>query len=148
THAMQEVIRSGTARSTNSFITPDYHLAGKTGTSNDQRDSWFAGFSGNYLGVVWMGRDDNEKTPLTGASGALRVWNQTFSKLALQPLELNQPADVEWVWVDPLQQVQTDAECPGSIEVPMRIESIPEQTIPCNPGGRVFNWFRGLVNPE
>lgn len=148
THAMQEVIRSGTARSTNSFITPDYNLAGKTGTSNDQRDSWFAGFSGNYLGVVWMGRDDNEKTPLTGASGALRVWNQTFSKLALQPLELNQPADVEWVWVDPLQQVQTDAECPGSIEVPMRIESIPEQTIPCNPGGRVFNWFRGLVNPE
>ncbi|HVL00234.1 MAG TPA: hypothetical protein VM553_10500, partial [Dongiaceae bacterium] len=90
----------------------------------------------------------NEKTPLTGASGALRVWNQTFSKLALQPLELNQPGDVEWAWIDPLQRVQTDAECPGAIEVPMRVEAIPEQTVPCSPGGRVFNWFRGLVNPE
>lgn len=148
THALQEVIRSGTARSANSFISPSYHLAGKTGTSNDQRDSWFAGFSGNYLGVVWMGRDDNEKTPLTGASGALRVWNQTFSRLALQPLELNQPDDVEWVWIDPLQQVQTEEGCPGAIEVPMRIESIPEQTVTCTPGGRVFNWFRGLVNPD
>jgi oxaloacetate decarboxylase alpha subunit len=40
----------------------DYNLAGKTGTTDELRDSWFAGFSGDYLAVVWLGRDDKAKT--------------------------------------------------------------------------------------
>ena len=145
---MQEVVREGTGKSANQYMSPDFHLAGKTGTSNDQRDSWFAGFSGNYLGVVWMGLDDNGPTPLTGAGGALRVWNQTFSHLPLQPLELNQPPDVEWVWMDPVQQAQTGSYCDHAIRVPMRKETIPQKTVSCSPGGRVYNWFRGLMNSD
>lgn len=147
-YALQEVVRSGTARSVNSYMSPDLNLAGKTGTSNDQRDSWFAGFSGNYLGVVWMGRDDNEKTPLTGASGALRAWNQTFSRLPLQPLDLNPPADLEWIWWDPVQQGQVDSWCDNAIEIPVRRNVVSEQKLPCGSGGRLFNWFRGLMNNE
>lgn len=147
-YAMQEVVRSGTARSVNSYIAPEYNIAGKTGTSNEQRDSWFAGFSGNYLGVVWMGRDDNEKTPLTGASGALRAWNQTFSHLSLQPLELNPPADLEWIWWDPVQQAQVESYCDNAIEIPVRREVVPDHKVSCGSGGRLFNWFRGLMNNE
>lgn len=147
-YGMQEVVRSGTARSINSSLSPDLNLAGKTGTSNDQRDSWFAGFSGNYLGVVWMGRDDNEKTPLTGASGALRVWNQAFTRLPLQPLELNPPGDLEWVWWDPVQQAQVDSWCDNAIELPVRRDTVPEQKVSCGSGGRLFNWFRGIMNNE
>ncbi len=147
-YAMQEVVRSGTASSTNSLISSQFQLAGKTGTSNDQRDSWFAGFSGNYLGVVWMGRDDNEKTPLTGASGALRAWNQAFSHLSLQPLELNPPADLEWIWWDPVQQAQVDSFCDNAIEIPVRRDVVPATKVSCGQGGRLFNWFRGLINND
>lgn len=147
-YALQEVVRSGTARSVNSHMSPGLNLAGKTGTSNDQRDSWFAGFSGNYLGVVWMGRDDNERTPLTGASGALRAWNQTFSRLPLQPLDLNPPADLEWIWWDPVQRGRVESFCDNAIEIPVRRTVVPEQTLPCGSGGRLFNWFRGLMNNE
>ena len=147
-YALQEVVRSGTARSVNSVMSAELNLAGKTGTSNEQRDSWFAGFSGNYLGVIWMGRDDNEKTPLTGSSGSLRAWSQAFSRLPLQPLELNPPADLEWIWWDPVQQARVDASCNNAIEIPVRRSVVPEVTVSCGSGGRMFNWFRGLINDE
>lgn len=67
-------MREGTGRSVYSQLPSSLTLAGKTGTSNDSRDSWFSGFGGDLQAVVWLGRDDNGKTPLTGATGALQVW--------------------------------------------------------------------------
>ena len=61
-------------------------MAGKTGTSNDNRDSWFAGFDNSTVSVVWVGRDDNKITGLTGASGALRVWNAMTRSKGIDPL--------------------------------------------------------------
>ena len=61
-------------------------VAGKTGTSNDNRDSWFAGFDNSRVTVVWVGRDDNEATGLTGTSGALRVWNEITRGYPVDPL--------------------------------------------------------------
>jgi penicillin-binding protein 1B len=60
--------------------------AGKTGTSDDYRDSWFAGYDDAHLSVVWVGKDDNAPTGLTGASGALRVWDEIMTHLGVQPL--------------------------------------------------------------
>lgn len=75
-YAMQQVVRSGTAtRLGNAF--PGVALAGKTGTSNDSRDSWFAGFDERNVAAVWVGRDDNGKTSLYGSSGAMAVY-QSF----------------------------------------------------------------------
>lgn len=61
-------------------------VAGKTGTSNDNRDSWFAGFDNSKVSVVWVGRDDNAVTGLTGASGALRLWSAMTRTEGIDPL--------------------------------------------------------------
>jgi penicillin-binding protein 1B len=74
TAAMQDVVREGTARDLGHYLPPALAVAGKTGTTDGYRDSWFAGFTGDRLAVAWVGRDDNEPTGLTGASGAMTVW--------------------------------------------------------------------------
>lgn len=61
-------------------------VAGKTGTSNDFRDSWFAGFDARKVGIVWIGRDDNKVTGLAGANGALTLWDPIFSELGVEPI--------------------------------------------------------------
>ena len=62
TRTLQNVVREGTAASLNRILSPSLDIAGKTGTTDDFRDSWFAGFTGDRLAVVWVGRDDNEPT--------------------------------------------------------------------------------------
>src|SRR5690606_13609814 len=71
---MQEIMREGTGRGVYRRLPQTLAVAGKTGTTDDLRDSWFAGFTGNHLAVVWLGRDDNGPTHLTGSTGALTVW--------------------------------------------------------------------------
>lgn len=63
----------GTAQGLKYFINTE-NVAGKTGTTNDLKDSWFVGLTPTSLMVVWIGRDDNNATGLTGASGALPLW--------------------------------------------------------------------------
>jgi len=85
--ALNATTRTGTARALSSSGAIKFDVAGKTGTSNDSRDSWYAGFTGEHLGVVWLGRDDNQPTGLTGASGALKVWSALFSGLPSAALQ-------------------------------------------------------------
>ncbi len=103
TLALNETTRTGTAQALARQIKLD--AAGKTGTSNDSRDSWYAGYTGKHLGVVWMGRGDNQGTQLTGASGALRAWTALFKTLPSQPLRLEFDDTVRWLPVD------TNGEC-------------------------------------
>lgn len=81
--ALELVMRRGTGR-TSPFA--QLGVAGKTGTTNDNRDSWFAGFDNSHLSVVWVGRDDNQSTGLTGSSGALRVWNAMARRNGVDPI--------------------------------------------------------------
>ena len=85
TRALQVVMQRGTGRSS-PFAR--IGVAGKTGTTNDNRDSWFAGFDNSKLSVVWVGRDDNQSTGLTGSSGALRVWNSMTRRNGVDPIVL------------------------------------------------------------
>jgi penicillin-binding protein 1B len=94
--ALNATTRTGTARSVSSGGQIKIDVAGKTGTSNDSRDSWYAGFTGEHLGVVWLGRDDNQGTGLTGASGALKVWTALFSGLPSAPLHFTQTAGMSF----------------------------------------------------
>ncbi len=129
---LEEVVRSGTARSAYRVLPDHLKVAGKTGTTNDLRDSWFAGFSGDYLAVTWIGRDDNRPTRLTGATGALQIWARLFGRISREPLTLPPPEEVEWVWIDPKTGWRADADCPGAQRFPFIRGSAPEQVAPCH----------------
>ncbi|MBC8520111.1 MAG: penicillin-binding protein 1B [Gammaproteobacteria bacterium] len=131
---MQQVVRSGTARYLNKVVSPSMGLAGKTGTTDELRDSWFAGFSGDRLAVIWMGRDDNNPAGLTGSSGALRVWGKLMSRLPVTPLNLLYPEGVVKVWVD-ADGSSTARECPDSMEIPFIEGSEPNRAVQCGANG-------------
>lgn len=72
---MKQTLISGSAASAGSKGIRDF-WAGKTGTTSDYKDTWFAGFSPHETTIVWVGYDDNTPTKLTGASGAVPVWTE------------------------------------------------------------------------
>jgi penicillin-binding protein 1B len=90
--AMRQVVKQGTATWLNKRLPAELVVAGKTGTTNDMRDSWFAGFSGDKVVVAWVGRDDNQPIKLSGSTGALRLWGDIMAELDSQPLS-DQPPD-------------------------------------------------------
>jgi penicillin-binding protein 1B len=78
-HALSQVTKVGTAKSLTWRLNAS-ELAGKTGTTNEQRDSWFVGYDNQNLITTWLGRDDNKATELTGSSGALVLFAQFMKK--------------------------------------------------------------------
>jgi len=109
TLALQHAVQAGTGRALLRDGLGRLAPAGKTGTSNDGRDSWFAGYTGDHLGVVWVGNDQNEATGLYGATHAMRVWSGTFTRLPSAPLEVGSEG-LDWQWVSGSHS--TDAGCP------------------------------------
>ena len=96
--AMQQTVERGTARSLQNDYA-DLRLAGKTGTTNDARDTWFVGIDGKNISTVWLGRDDNGETKLTGASGALQIYKDYLSHTYIEKLKLNKPANMKWIGI-------------------------------------------------
>lgn len=146
---LQQVVSSGTAQRLNADGLGRLQPAGKTGTSNDGRDSWYAGYTGDHLAVVWMGNDQNEQTGLFGATGAMRVWSGIFSRLPSAPLRVNNKG-VDWQYVDASGMNSTDETCPGARRFPFVVgyapayapcappAALPEET---NEGGGWRSWF-------
>ncbi|HKK16590.1 MAG TPA: transglycosylase domain-containing protein, partial [Gammaproteobacteria bacterium] len=126
---LTRVVQSGTARSLAARMPSYMPLAGKTGTTNDLRDSWFAGFGDNLLGVVWMGRDDNKPAGLTGSSGALQLWTDIMQTIKPQPLTLIPPDGVSMLAFKDGQRVAEG--CPGAREYPFIDPYYPAIT-PCS----------------
>ncbi|MBS3804738.1 MAG: penicillin-binding protein 1B [Oleiphilaceae bacterium] len=145
-YAMQETMREGTGRSAYRYVSQDLGLAGKTGTTDDGRDSWFAGFSGDLLAVTWVGRDDNTKTVLTGATGALPVWSRFMANVPQHGLSPVVPDGVQYHWVNSQQNALTDERCENARLIPFITGSEPGARVTCpgNTGGRLRNWFEGL----
>jgi len=96
--ALQHVVSEGTAGGLSAYLPSSYEAAGKTGTSDDLRDSWFAGFTGDKLTVVWLGRDDNKPAGMTGASGAMVIWGRIMRNLHPVPLDLTAPPGIRWAY--------------------------------------------------
>lgn len=144
-YAMQEIMREGTGRSLYNRVPESLAVAGKTGTTNDQRDSWFAGFTGDHLAVVWIGRDDNGPTRLTGASGALRIWADLMGSLPEHGFTMAKPDNVEYLWVDGRTGLLSEEHCEGSRYMPFIQGSAPTRYTPdCRRGERgLGDWIRG-----
>jgi penicillin-binding protein 1B len=148
-NAMQRTMHEGTGRSVYNQLPSSLALAGKTGTSNDSRDSWFAGFSQDLLAVVWLGRDDNGPTPLTGASGALQVWTDFMRKADPLPLDMPLPDNVVQAWVDANSGRGSDPSCPNAVQMPYIRGSEPVPGIACGiqaPVDSVMDWVRGWLD--
>ena len=131
TAAMQGVVREGTAQSLRSYLPPEIGAAGKTGTTDEQRDAWFAGFTGDHLAVVWVGYDDNRAARLLGATAALPIWGDMMAALAPEPLALPKPEAIEQVWIDPQTNLRGDSQCQGAVELPFIQGSAPRDMSPC-----------------
>ena len=131
TAAMQGVVREGTAQSMKYWLPPESAVAGKTGTTDEQRDAWFAGFTGDRLGIVWIGYDDNRAARLSGAGAALPVWGEMMAALDPEPLALPKPDGIESVLIDPSSGLRADGGCPGALELPFAQGSAPVERAPC-----------------
>jgi len=130
-YGLQQVMSSGTGRSAYNALSGDLKLAGKSGTTNDTRDSWFAGYSGNYLSVVWLGLDDNKVTGLTGSSGALPVWTNVMKQLRQKPVNLRQTENVQWHWIDRATGYLSAQGCEGAMYIPILRNNVPRQATGC-----------------
>lgn len=115
---LKETIRSGTAQLlwSKGFQRP---AAGKTGTTNDSKDAWFAGFTPFKVTVVWTGFDDVSPTGLTGASGAVPIWFQYMSKITQ-----GDPAS-DFAWSD---QVRTETVDLDQIQAKEMLMSLDEKS--------------------
>lgn len=131
-YGMQQVVVKGTGRRlAKTFDTTG--LAAKTGTSNDQRDAWFAGFDDRHLGVIWVGRDDNKPTRLTGASGALPIWENIFRQVGVEPL--SPLADMQWAWVNRNGEIVNE-DCDAVRRMPFLPSRVQQQAISCESAGQ------------
>ncbi|HEV2681901.1 MAG TPA: penicillin-binding protein 1B [Rhodanobacter sp.] len=146
TWAMQQVALRGTASAIGNSGLAWLHAAGKTGTSNDTRDSWFAGFTGEHLAVFWMGRDDNKSTGLFGATGGLRAWRDLFAKLPTQPLSAAPGDGLEMAWINSSNGKRTESQCDGARQIPVVAGSLSTDTEGCFWQG-VQNLFGGGDHP-
>ena len=127
--AMKQTFISGTARGYPRKKIESWQAGGKTGTSDDQRDSWFVGFAGDILVLVWLGFDDNRPTPLTGRSGALEVWKNFIDDIQPTTVKGNNFSRIKYVWVDKKDGLLSGERCKNSLLVPF-INGTEPNTIP------------------
>ncbi len=147
TVALQDAVREGTAKGLSAWLPSALSVAGKTGTTDDFRDSWFTGFTGDRLGVVWVGRDDNQSTGLTGAGGAMAVWGDMMASLDPEPLTLPEPDNIKRVWIDPASGLLSGDNCAGAVELPFIDGSAPTEFGDCgrkSVGRSIKNWLERL----
>lgn len=136
TSAMQEIMRNGTGKRVRQFFPENIELAGKTGTTDDLRDSWFAGFGSDYLGIVWLGTDDNQPIHLSGSSGALVVWGDMMRRLQTQSLLPITAEGVEVLPIDPETLLVGGDGCDEQVTLAFIKGTAPDRYAACAGGGQ------------
>ncbi|WP_099607668.1 penicillin-binding protein 1B [Vibrio coralliilyticus] len=143
TYAMKRGVLEGTGRYLNSQF-GWAALAGKTGTSNDTRDSWFVGVDGREVTTIWLGRDDNKPTKLTGSSGALRVYAEYLNHRIPEKLTLPWPKGISTLGFSHTEQGSLQLDCNNQFKLPVwdtnnvlkqQCDSKPTQWIK-----KIFSW--------
>jgi penicillin-binding protein 1B len=102
-------------------------LAGKTGTTSDRRDSWFAGYSPESVTIVWVGYDDDAQTDLSGASAAVPLWSRFTVAVAPRGgySDFVPPPGMVEVTIDPTSGLLAGEGCPTRVR-----ERLPEAQAP------------------
>ncbi|HSD74720.1 MAG TPA: penicillin-binding protein 1B [Steroidobacteraceae bacterium] len=149
---LTQVTQRGTGRAVYARLAPDIVVAGKTGTSDDFRDSWFAGFTGSHLAVTWVGFDDNQPTGLTGSAGALSVWSKIMSELDPLSWEAALPESLTDVWIEYATGYKAK---PGCAEDLVSVAVPVDAMLPVMPGcgddplsefaDRTRKWLEGII---
>jgi penicillin-binding protein 1B len=142
---LEQVMTMGTAMSAYAYVPPEVRLAGKTGTTDELRDSWFAGYSEDRVVVIWVGRDDNQPAGLTGAGGALQIWAPIMRDLAVRSFSPDPPPGIEAVMTDPENGLRADSGCAEAIAIPYVEGSAPEEYSACASWKAPFNWFKRII---
>lgn len=149
-----QVMARGTGRVARTWLPAGFVVAGKTGTSDDLRDSWFAGFTNDHVAVVWVGADDNSPTGLTGASGALPVWARLvadFGDAGYEPV----PAEgLQNVSFDFPTGMMAEEGCGDVVTLPLPVGTVVPRNPRCGGGldnldeaaERGIEWLRELLN--
>ncbi len=145
-YAMREVVREGTGRGVYNYLDHSFDVAGKTGTTNNGRDSWFAGFSGDLMTVSWIGHDNNDATGLTGASGALKVWAHFMARASKRSLRYRMPDGVETHWISNDTGLLSGKGCPDARLLPFISGSEPRKNADCKAAtsSGIVDWFQSL----
>jgi len=148
---LELVIEHGTGKSARAILPPNLVVAGKSGTSSELRDSWFAGFSGSHAAVVWVGYDDNRPTNFTGSSGALQVWARLFAGLDTTSRTAPLPESLVSVPIEFATGLRAEPTCGDdvvTVAVPVGVE-LPFRA-GCEEGGnslveKAGEWLRDMI---
>jgi penicillin-binding protein 1B len=146
-----EAMRRGTGKSARNYFSDTMVIAGKTGTSDGFRDSWFAGFNGDHVAVVWVGYDDNRPTELTGAAGALSIWAPMMADIGGASYAPVLPANLQQVWIDYESGLLAGPRCGD----PTLLALAPDSQLQVKPGcgfdlrlmgKRTLEWLDSVIN--
>jgi len=129
--ALTRVVEEGTARNLHGLLGNDTMIAGKTGTTNERRDSWFVGYTRNRVAVSWVGRDDNRPAGVTGSNAAMRIWSGLFRQLPIDAVDLDMPEGAGYLWVNRRQRALTGPACPGAEQIPFINGTEPQRRTRC-----------------
>ncbi len=145
-YGLREAFRHGTGKSVAMRVPESMDLAGKTGTTDGLRDSWFAGFGQDFTGVVWLGGDDNQMVGLTGSSGALQVWADIMMRISQVRGDVLSPSTIEMVLIDRQTGLRAGRGCTDTKLLPFIIGTAPDGKAPCVKNGVIKAWdrFKGL----
>jgi penicillin-binding protein 1B len=153
---MEQVMVRGTGKPARSVLPANLVVAGKSGTSSDLRDDWFAGFSGSHVVVVWVGYDDNLPTGFTGSSGALPVWARLVAGLGTTSWNAPMPESLAETWIDYPTGLQVAAGCesdaapiavPAGTQIPMKPGCGPQQSSGLSEiVKRAGEWLRDMLH--
>lgn len=152
TNMMRSVINEGTAASVRASI-PNADLAGKTGTTNDQRDAWFVGFTPELLTVVWVGFDNNQPIGLSGSQAALPVWLGFMRRaLAAAPSgTFDAPEGLSFAMIDRETGGLATPGCPKPLNEAFLPGTEPHEICPVHGGvmatsvNRFTSWLRRVI---
>ncbi len=141
TYAMQAVMHEGTGRSVADKFSRNRLIAGKTGTTNDLRDNWFAGFNSERAAVVWVGNDDNKPLAMPASLGALPIWADLMSAYPSAAGRPPIPDDIDYSWVDIATDQLTEEGCPNAVYLPFKKGSAPTSHTQCYLQQQTEHWF-------